>query len=555
MPTTSATPLSHPTIPVITNNTTRFAWLPATRIATDAIFTSEKQKCDIIVSDGSFKNGKNTYGIVFHNDDQQQTGRGAIKSDPDHTSSFRAEAAGAAAAIFRYHRIPKKYYCDNIALIRQLNNGKPLHPLSPEWELVEPTRKIFVTENVHSAHVKGHQDDDHSNCELSPLAKLNIIAHQQADRGHHHKATSLTPSGFKVLLLIQDTPITTKYDRQIRHAYTTSEIATYFRKQYLWSTTVAETIDWHSLSTAIASISKYKQAVIIKLLHGWSFRTVTSDFATPLCKCVRKEAVAHLLRCPLNAEHVSLFISRLNKKLSDLRTHRPLREFIIALFREITPTPWRNYGTHLARAIEEKQKLGIEAIFSSILTQTWGDIQEEAYRERGERRELTGNRWVKAVILEIFSTLQVLWKTRNERLHGKNEQDLERENLKSKLKNSKKKICTYHPAYVECSEKLLMTSQLQIAPYSTYVAGFASLPSVLQCNDTTPKINLHIQLTFVAISQPIKYLLHIIQIQISSPNGNHDISLHREKKALVLMIQPCLLLHILLVVINLSYYS
>ena len=63
--------------------------------------------------------------------------------------------------------------------------------------------------------------------------------------------------------------------------------------------------------------------------------------------------------------------------------------------------------------------MGSETIFIGILIQTWGDIQEEDYRQRGERRELTGDRWVKAIVLETFSLLQILWKVRNEIIHGK----------------------------------------------------------------------------------------------------------------------------------------
>lgn len=116
--------------------------------------------------------------------------------------------------------------------------------------------------------------------------------------------------------------------------------------------------------------------------------------------------------------------------MKSLRSHRPLREAIIAFFRGIDPTPWGMYGTHIQRAIEEQRKLGSEAIYMGILTQTWGDIQEGDYRQRREPRELTGNRWVKTMILEMYSLLQILWKTRNERVHGKNSRDLERENFK-----------------------------------------------------------------------------------------------------------------------------
>ena len=41
--------------------------------------------------------------------------------------------------------------------------------------------------------------------------------------------------------------------------------------------------------------------------------------------------------------------------------------------------------------------------------------------------------------MEIFSLLQILWKKRNERLHGKSERDLEREKLNLQIRELQKK--------------------------------------------------------------------------------------------------------------------
>lgn len=51
------------------------------------------------------------------------------------------------------------------------------------------------------------------------------------------------------------------------------------------------------------------------------------------------------------------------------------------------------------------------------MVKRWRDIQEDIYRERREPKELTGCRWVKTMLREIFSFVAVLaakeWK-RNE---------------------------------------------------------------------------------------------------------------------------------------------
>ena len=129
-------------------------------------------------------------------------------------------------------------------------------------------------------------------------------------------------------------------------------------------------IDWNGLEQTIKNITKMQQSTVIKLIYAWSFRTVTTDFAAPACKCGLPESPTHLFTCHLNCEHVAHFITRLNTKLKKLRTLRPLREIIIALLHQTTPRPWGDYKEQLQREIDEKEKIGKELILVGIMTQT-----------------------------------------------------------------------------------------------------------------------------------------------------------------------------------------
>lgn len=280
-----------------------------------------------------------------------------------------------AANIYHHHCIPQKFCCDKLGLVRQINQANPVYPLSPEWELVEPVRTLFCAEHVKIEHVKGHQDDDKDEGQLTPLSRMNIEAHNQVAKGHDNKPTHLIPPGFGVLFFINDIPITTKYARQIRHAFTTPDIARYLKSKHHCDNHTTTLVDWNGLESTISSMSKMQQSAVTKLLHGWSFRSITTDYSQPLCKCGHQEGTTHLYHCVYNAQHVSTFIQRRNTKLKRLKTHRLLREAIIYLFRQTETQPWGDYKNHITREIEEQQNIGSDLILMENMTQTWGYIQ------------------------------------------------------------------------------------------------------------------------------------------------------------------------------------
>lgn len=71
--------------------------------------------------------------------------------------------------------------------------------------------------------------------------------------------------------------------------------------------------------------------------------------------------------------------------------------------------------------------------YTKSTVQRWGDIQEEVYRARGEAKELTGGRWVKTVLREIFNFVAVLWQRRNGR-GKKSKRPTERSSLKREIR-------------------------------------------------------------------------------------------------------------------------
>ena len=150
--------------------------------------------CDELVTDGPVKHGRSGYGAVIVQDGRQQTVYGSIKSISDEVSSFRSEAGEVASSLCHHHFLTKTFYCDNLSLVNQLQRDTPLHPLSPEGKLVEPTRVVFNQQNLKGQHVKGHQDEGEN--PLTQISQYNVVADKLAAKGRASTPLLLTPPGY-----------------------------------------------------------------------------------------------------------------------------------------------------------------------------------------------------------------------------------------------------------------------------------------------------------------------------------------------------------------------
>ena len=69
-----------------------------------------------------------------------------------------------------------------------------------------------------------------------------------------------------------------------------------------------------------------------------------------------------------------------------------------------------------------------------ILSQRWADVQEQAYRDGKDKKELTGGRWAKTLVRELFSQIEIVFKKRNDRLHKNETTNNERQILEVKIR-------------------------------------------------------------------------------------------------------------------------
>ena len=376
----------------------------------------------ILVSDGSVINGEGTYGWVrATNRDVLETSSGKVPGNHQ-TSSYRAEAQGVADGIFT-SALPDKLrvYLDNEGVVKNLTKTWPIHPLKPEWELVEPTRQYVQQHSIQVHHVRGHQDlrlpqtkwEAHLNHRADRLANA---AHAENDRVGHQ------PAGYRILLYIQGNPITTDYTREIQRAATTPAIRDYYVTKYRWSDSTMSTIDWDALGGAQKKFSIGQQRTIHKYLHGWlptgNHMQHRYKIHSPCPHCQEPENSRHLTRCQSQTKHRTKFYLDMERKLREWNTEPGLARLLLQTLQDgVREYTGSESGAWITQLLEEQTRIGLSNIWKGFLSQTWGDIQERFYRRNKCKPSCSGAQWTRRLLQTIWKYVLETWTRRNQKLH------------------------------------------------------------------------------------------------------------------------------------------
>lgn len=165
------TPIQANTSIPLTTSLTPKSWKYSTfKTATTSHLQTSTRYCSIAMTEGSVVHGSASYGLAIANDTYSTsytTANGRVWANPGTAKSYREEAGGVANLLLHHQILPKILSCDNEAVVRKLNKSESLPPLKPEWDLLEPARKIIYTNKSTCIHTKGHQDKE--NRELTML--------------------------------------------------------------------------------------------------------------------------------------------------------------------------------------------------------------------------------------------------------------------------------------------------------------------------------------------------------------------------------------------------
>ena len=202
--------------------------------------------------------------------EDKSSGLGYVTGGPGTMNSFRAEAQGVASILANSTNEEiqgAQLYLDNQGVVRRLQQIWPIHPLRPEWKLIEPSRQRLQTCHVNTYHVKGHQKtkpsaprEVHMNNTVDALA---TAAHTSSD------TIGSTPPGYGVILYINGEPITGQYGKAIHHAATTPNIRDYYAAKHGWTNGTLQTVDWEAFEHALARFTTLQQRNIHKYVHNW----------------------------------------------------------------------------------------------------------------------------------------------------------------------------------------------------------------------------------------------------------------------------------------------
>ena len=176
--------------------------------------------------------GHGTYGWIKATQQEiQSQGLGRVAGGLGTMSSFRAEAQGVASLLA--HSLDEEIqgailHLGNKGVVGSMQQTRLIHPLQPEWDLLEVSRKRLHQRKVQTYHVKGHQTP-------RPSAPREVHLNNQADKltMEAHKDQNVfrsTPAGFGAMLYIAGHPITGKYGGATHHTTTTLEISVYYQK-------------------------------------------------------------------------------------------------------------------------------------------------------------------------------------------------------------------------------------------------------------------------------------------------------------------------------------
>lgn len=175
------------------------------------------------------------------------------------------------------------------------------------------------------------------------------------------------------------------------------------------------------------------------MLHGWLPTLPTKEGTTtnhPLC--LRSDRISHLFSCHRYKSTREAFLISLQKELRRLHTHRDLYRFIthIAKYGEsatLNFTTNKEYYFHLSQAYQQQQVIGLHMIWRGILSQRFGDIQENTYRVHQFDHKFNGTTWARTVARIFLTHFENLWEKRKSLLPEHQNLTGEKEYLQGKI--------------------------------------------------------------------------------------------------------------------------
>jgi hypothetical protein len=345
------------------------------------------------------------------------------------------------------------FYTDSQSLIDRMQSHSERHVKSPFDRIVNDQDLIHQIEEVetrispakiHSAWVKGHQDDTKELTDLEFPALLNVFADRLATTALVDHMTRAKPAPLLALptttvyLGREEGDLVTSTEKSIlNHRFFETELRHYLQDKFDWKDETYIAINWSAYSRAIQSLTPSLQVFVTKWCVNWiqvNRREQHTGFHDGLCPCCgSEEDYDHLLQCPSRSQWREDFLQNLRQHFDKLKTDPAIRSQIIAGLShwvsggsdETNPAPCYtdlslNWAHFLRGYINQGYSARQERYYrvqEKSFRQQHPDSQEPQFQSKDG---FTGIQWTARLILFLWKEIRELWKTRNTAVHGPN---------------------------------------------------------------------------------------------------------------------------------------
>lgn len=316
-----------------------------------------------------------------------------------------------------------------------------LDVLCPDWDiLIEIQYALKQLPELKLQYIKGHQDDKIPYTQLPLLARLNVDADAMAGRyqdshGQDRPIALMTPRT-KVQLHLLEGTVTSSHAATLCHAYSGPPLQEAVRIKNGWSEATVTSINWQAHGSALRK-QMPRRNHYVKLVHdilpthSFQNRMDTGKRTCPCCPSTHEDR-DHILRCPnpMRSRWRHAFLDKLSGECITQHTYAPIQQLLLEVVRQwLDPNNPPVDHVHLAQHPEElhpliqtQNRIGWRQLFNGRFSQLWGELQNiHLYRNRQHlpTKHSSGQKWQVAIITVIWEQWYVLWKLRNEAVHGK----------------------------------------------------------------------------------------------------------------------------------------
>jgi hypothetical protein len=405
-----------------------------------------------LVTDGGANDGHGYFGwVIATSSEILWRGKGRVPGNRHLMESLRTESVGMLSlTIFllhycNFHDITLQnenmfHYCDNSTVVKRMNwfqdriNSSPNSHLAPDNDVqvqIEATMDKLKTK-FPTRWVKGHQKPKDGE-ELPWEASLNIeaddLANDARDETSANDDTFFQYPASKLMLYINDLPITRNLAKEIQNAWSTQDLREFMMINFGWEKGTADLIDWYSHGSTLLGYDYYRHQFCVKLIHGrlpvlgekW---TASENKICPCCETFQ-ETFTHYMECNLNPHIIDELRDGLKPIFNDHEVDPILRIMIclattnhdvsMEILEDLHPIIDFEPYTDL---IEEQGKIGWNQLLLGRFGLAWDQCQRR-YLHTLHGKPATGEpKWIRQIIREAWKYQNERWKARNEQLHG-----------------------------------------------------------------------------------------------------------------------------------------